>query len=77
MNSAFISGIRLCLLDHVLHLACALQLMVDVDDPVLHIQIADRQSAEFTDAHAGMEKDVENIVVFVVHVVVVAELQEL
>ena len=33
--------------------------MIDVDDPVLHIQVTDRQPTELRDAHPGMEQDVK------------------
>ena len=71
------TGVGLGLLNDVLHPAGALQLVVDVDDPVLHVQVLDGQPAELGDAHAGVEQDVDRFIVFAVYVVIVNELQEL
>ena len=50
--------------------------MVDVNDPVFHVQIADRQSAELGNSHPRVEQDVNCLVVFAVAVIVMYELQE-
>ena len=57
--------------------AGALKLMVDVDDPVLHIQIADGQSTELGNSHSGVEQDENHLVVFAVNVIVVDKFQKL
>ena len=36
----------------------SLKLMVDIDNPILHIQIADGQSTELGNTHSGVEQDV-------------------
>ena len=64
-------------LDHVLHFGGPLQLLVDVDDPLLHIEIVDGQSTELRDSHSCMEQYVECLVVSAVVVIVVHKLQEL
>ena len=71
------SCIRLGRLDHVLHFGSPLQLLIDVDDPLLHVEIVDGQSAELRDSHSCMEQDVECLVVSAIVVIVVYKLQEL
>ena len=56
--------------------ASALKLMVDVDDPVLHIQISDGQSTELGNSHSGVEQDENHLVVFAVNVIVVDKFQK-
>ena len=51
--------------------------MVDIDNPVLHVQIADRQPAKLRYPHSGVEQNINCFVVFAVTVIVVYELQEL
>ena len=46
-----------------------LQLMVNSDSLVLHIQVADRQSYKFGDSQASMEQDVHRIVILAVCVI--------
>lgn len=70
------AGIGLCRFQDVFHPARPLELRIDIDDPVLHVKVGDRQTAELGNAHPGMEQDIENLVVFAVAVVVVDELQE-
>ena len=50
--------------------------MIDVNDAVLHVKVTQRESAELTDSHACMEKDVEDLVVLAVYIIVVNELEE-
>ena len=64
-------------LDHVFHFGGPLQLLVDVDDPLLHVEIVDGQSAELGDSHSCVEQNIECLVVSAVVVVIVHELQEL
>ena len=52
-------------LDHVLHFGGPLQLLVDVDDPLLHIEIVDGQSTELRDSHSCMEQYVECSIIYV------------
>ena len=70
------TGIGFCFLYDVLHGARALQLVVDVDDAVFHIEVPDGQSAELGNTHPGMEEDVEHLVVFPVAAAVMDEFQE-
>lgn len=51
--------------------------MVNVDDPFLHIEVAERQAAELRNAHPGMKQDIEDLVVFAVAIIVVHEFEEL
>ena len=44
--------VRLGFLDHVLHVAGALELVIDVENLVLHIDVPHRQPAEFGDPDA-------------------------
>ena len=71
------SCIRLGRLDHVLHFGSPLQLLIDVDDPLLHVEIVNGQSAELGDSHSCVEQNIECLVVSAVVVVIVHELQEL
>lgn len=71
------SGIRLGGFDHQPHVRQPLQLVVDVDDPVFHVQVADGQPTEFRDPHTGMEEDEDRFVVFAEDIVIVDELEEL
>ena len=64
-------------LDDVFHRGCPLELMVNIDDPVLHVQVADRQPAELRDSHSCVEQDVDHFVILAVDVVVMHKLQEL
>ena len=41
----------------------------DVNDPVLHVKVTQRESAELADSHSRMEKDVEDLVVFTVYII--------
>jgi len=50
------SGAGLGLLNHKRHIRIALKLMVDVDQVVLEVDIADCQPAELRNAHAGMKR---------------------
>ena len=56
--------------------ACALKLVIDVDDAVLHIQIADGQSTELGNSHSGVEQNKNHLIVLAVDIVVMYELQE-
>ena len=69
--------IRLCRLNDVLHCRSSLQLLVYVDDSVLHTQVADRQPAELGNAHPCMKQDENRLIVFTVAVVVPYKFQEL
>ena len=69
--------IRLCRLNDVLHCRSSLQLLVYVDDSVLHIQVADRQPAELGNAHSCMKQDEDRLIVFAIAVVVPYKFQEL
>ena len=69
--------VRLCGLDDVLNRGSPLQLLVNVDDPVLHVQVADGQAAELRDTYPGMEQDEDCLIVFAVAVVIPDKLQEL
>ena len=71
------SGIRLGGFDHQPHVRQPLQLVIDVDDPVFHVQVADGQPTEFRDPHTGMEEDEDRFVVFAEDIVIVDELEEL
>lgn len=51
------------LLDHILHVAGTLKLMIDVEDLVLQVNIPDRQSAEFRNPNPRVEQDVNHVVV--------------
>ena len=51
--------------------------MVDIYDPVLHVQVLQGESAELGDTHSGVEQYVYHLVVFAVAVVVMNKLQEL
>ena len=54
-----------------------LQLVVDVDEAILQVNILYRQSAELADSHSCIKEDVNHLVVFAVHIVVVHKFQEL
>jgi hypothetical protein len=71
------SGVGLGLLNHERHIRAPLELVVDIDEVMLKIDIADCQPAEFRYAHAGMEQDIHDFVVLAVAVVVMDEFQEL
>ena len=51
--------------------------MVDVYDIILQINVADDQSAEFRNSHSRMKKNVNDLVIFAVHIIVMYEFQEL
>ena len=50
--------------------------MIEINDPVLHIQVADRQPAELRDAHPSMEQDVKSLIIFTIAVIIMNELEE-
>ncbi len=58
------------------HIGSPLQLVIYVNDAVFHINIIYRKSAELQNSHSSMEKDIENFVVFAVHVILTHEFQE-
>ena len=70
------SGIRLCSRDNVIALRSPLQLMINVNDSVLHVEVTLREPAELADSHACMEKDVEDLVVLAIYIIVVNKLEE-
>lgn len=55
----------------------SLQLMVNADGLVLHIQVADGQSRKFGDSQTRMEQDINAVIVFAVVLVLLNEGQEL
>ena len=62
--------VRLGLLNHILHVAGALELVIDVENPVLQVNIPDGQSAELRNPDPGVEQDVNHVVVLAVTVVI-------
>ena len=56
--------------------ADVLQLMVNVNNPVLHIQIADDQTAKLGNSHSGVEQDEHHLIVFAVDIIIVYKLQK-
>lgn len=58
------------------HVNVSLNLMVDVDDAVFHIQVCKRQSTKLGNTHSGVEQDEYDLVVFAVDAIVVYKLQE-
>ena len=71
------SGVGLGLLNHERHIRAPLELVVDIDQVMLKIDIADCQPTELRNTHTGMEQDINNLIVFAVAVVVMDEFQEL
>ena len=63
--------------DKIPYIGSPLQLVIYVNDAVFHINIIYRKSAELRNSHSRMEKNIENFVVFAVHVIITNELQEL
>lgn len=51
--------------------------MVDGDDVVLQVNVLDGKSIKFRNSHSRMEQNVERLVVFAVHIIVLDELEEL
>ena len=51
--------------------------MVDGDDVILQVNVLDGKSTEFGDSHSRVEKDVECLVVFAVHIIVMYKFEEL
>ena len=51
--------------------------MVDVDDPVLHVEVTDRQPTKLGDTHARMKQDEYCLVVFAVTIIPADEPQKL
>ena len=50
--------------------------MVDVNNPVLHIQIADGQTAKLGNSHSSVEQDENHFIVFAVDIIIVYKLQK-
>lgn len=71
------SGIRLCVINHILHFCSSEQLMVDINDPVLRINVLKCQPAEFRNSHSRMEQDVDHLIILAVHVIIMDGFQEL
>ena len=71
------SGVGLGLLNHERHIRAPLELVINIDQVMLKVDIADCQPAELRYAHAGMEQDINDLIVFAVAVVVMDEFQEL
>lgn len=58
------SRIRLGIFNDVLHSPGALQLMIDIDRPILQVDVLDRQADKFRDSQAGLKQDVNTLIVF-------------
>lgn len=50
--------------------------MVDVYDVILQINIADGQSTEFRNTHSRMKKNVNDLIIFTVHIIVMYKFLE-
>ena len=50
--------------------------MVDVYDVILQINIADGQSTEFWNTHSRMKKNVNDLIIFTVHIIVMYKFLE-
>ena len=70
------SCIGLGAFNNVLHFRWTLQLMVDVDYLVFHINVWKRQAAEFWNPHACMEKDVDHFIILAVHHIIMDKFQK-
>lgn len=68
---------RLRFLDHILHFACALKLMIHMDPVLVELDIRHCKTAKFGNAESCMEQDVEGIVILIVVLVLLHEVQEI
>ena len=57
-------------LNHVLHIACPLNLMINVQDFVLQVNVLQRQTAELGNPQPSMEQDVHHLVILAVTIVI-------
>ena len=67
---------RLRFLDHILHFACALKLMIHMDPVLVKLDVRHGKTAKLGNAKSRMEQNVEGIIILVVVFVLLHEVQK-
>ena len=68
---------RLRFLDHILHFACALKLMIHMDPVLVKLDVRHGKTAKLGNAETRVEQDIEGIVILTVVLVLLHKVQEI